>query len=300
MTLSTADLHDLHHREVQLCELPFRSFGLRRQFAGPCAVVRTHEDHLPVLHALEQPGAGRVLVVDAGGSLRVGVTGDRIAGVAIRNGWAGLVINGAIRDSAAIDAMEIGIKALGTTARRGWVPVSAEPAREVGFGGARFSEGQWVYADEDGVLVSPLPLDLTAVAPGEDPAADAAPAFRLEHLHIWSRDPAAAAADYARLFGARTLEERQTANGLRIVLGLGGVQLFIEQAPADAAAGMAGLEHFALATPQFDRVVERLRAAGCRFPLAPRQGRPDARTAFVEAPGGGRIELIEVRPGQGG
>ena len=122
MDIVTADLYDAHHETVGVCALQFRSFGKRRSFFGPCATVATFEDHTPVLNVLSEPGNGRVLVVDGQGSLRIGLMGDRLAEIGVRNGWAGVVINGAIRDSLGIDALAIGVKALGATARRGWTP----------------------------------------------------------------------------------------------------------------------------------------------------------------------------------
>lgn len=156
---TTADLYDHYHQNLHVCELQFQSFGRRKRFYGQCATVWTHEDHLPVLNALKAEGHGRVLVVDGGGSLKVGVLGDRIAGVAVQNNWAGIVLYGAVRDTCAINQLEIGVKALGATARRGWNPVSGVGNGVINFGGALFSPGQWVYADEDCVLVSPNELD---------------------------------------------------------------------------------------------------------------------------------------------
>lgn len=153
-TIVTADIYDAHHDAVQVVELQFRSFGKRLSFAGPCATVRTFEDHLPVLKALEEEGHGRVLVVDAGGSLRVGVMGDRLAGLGASNGWCGVVIRGAIRDSVAINALDLGVKALGVTARRGWTATSGERDLPLQFGGTQVSPGDWIYSDEDAVLVS--------------------------------------------------------------------------------------------------------------------------------------------------
>ena len=162
MEIVTADLYDAHHETVGVCALQFRSFGKRRSFSGPCATVATFEDHTPVLTFLSEPGNGRILVVDGQGSLRVGVMGDRLAEIGVRNGWAGIVINGAIRDSLGIDALDIGVKALGATARRGWI--SGPSARDIplGFGGVTFVPGNWVYADVDSVLVSPAELAFAA------------------------------------------------------------------------------------------------------------------------------------------
>lgn len=160
MTIVTADIYDMFHKQVSVCELQFRSFGRNSSFLGKCTTVTTFEDHTPVLRALGEAGHGRVLVVDGGGSLRVGLMGDRLAAIAADNGWAGLVVNGAIRDSVGINALPIGVKALGTTARRGWEAAASERDAPVTFGGVRFAEGDWIYADTDCVLVSATELDL--------------------------------------------------------------------------------------------------------------------------------------------
>lgn len=160
--LCTADLYDAHPDQVQVCDLAFRSFGQVASFFGPCATVTTFEDHTPVLRMLETEGAGRVLVVDGQGSLRVGLMGDRLAAIAVQNGWRGVVINGVIRDSAGIAALGIGVKALGTTARRGWSAAATTSGTAVRFGTVTFTPGDWVYADVDCVVAGPQ-LDL---APG--------------------------------------------------------------------------------------------------------------------------------------
>lgn len=113
---------------------------------------------------LEKPGEGRVLVVDGGGSMRCALVGDQLAALAVRNNWAGIVIHGAIRDSAVIDRdCAISIKALGTSpvksVKRGWgnadVPVSF-------LGGITMKTGDYIYADSDGVLVAKKALHLKA------------------------------------------------------------------------------------------------------------------------------------------
>lgn len=155
---STADLYDQHHAILQVCELQFRSFGKHICFAGACVTLTTFEDHTPVLRMLESKGEGRVLVVDGQGSLRVGVMGDRLAGIGVQNGWAGVVINGVIRDSTGIDALAIGVKALGATARRGWVPGPSTSGAPLSMGGITINSGDWIYADRDCVIVAPHAL----------------------------------------------------------------------------------------------------------------------------------------------
>ncbi|NUH63735.1 ribonuclease E activity regulator RraA [Sulfitobacter sp. S0837] len=158
----TPDLYDLYHTDLQVCALQFRQFGRPLSYFGPCQTLSTFEDHRPVLRALEQPGAGRVLVVDAAGSMRVGVMGDRLAEIAARNGWRGVVINGVIRDSRGIDALEIGVHALGTTARRGNTPTEGRMGVRVSFGDITIKPGDWVYADADCVITAPRELSLPA------------------------------------------------------------------------------------------------------------------------------------------
>ena len=115
---STADLHDAQPDNVAVVDLQFHCFGRHRLFHGPVETLRVFEDHGAVRDTVAEAGRGRVLVVDAGGSLRMGVLGDRIAERAVETGWAGLVVIGAIRDADALDQLEIGVRALGTTARR--------------------------------------------------------------------------------------------------------------------------------------------------------------------------------------
>lgn len=162
--MNTADIYDAHYKEVQVCALQFRNFGMRVFFCGQAETLRTFEDHTPVLNAVSEPGNQRVLVVDAGGSLRVGVMGDRLAEMAETNDWAGVIINGAIRDTIGIDRLDIGVKALGATARRSWQPTSGERGVPLIFGDVEIRPGDWIYADVDAVLVSSGALDLSSVS----------------------------------------------------------------------------------------------------------------------------------------
>src|ERR1700688_1095568 len=166
MTIVTADLYDLNHSKLSVCELQFRSYGRRKTFFGQCFTLKVFEDHSPVLNAVQSEGNGRVLVVDGGGSTRVGVMGDRVAEIAVQNGWAGAVIFGAIRDSSGIDDLDFGVKAVGATARRSWQKSEGFSGISLSFGSATFETGMWVYADADSVLVSRVKLDLYPVSGG--------------------------------------------------------------------------------------------------------------------------------------
>ena len=154
MPIVTADIHDAHPDEVAVCEAQFRSFGKRLEFAGPCATLKCHEDHMRARALCNEPGEGRVLVIDAGGSLRIGIMGDVMAGLAAKNGWVGAVIYGAVRDTAGIDELDFGVKALGTTARRNDTDMGGVVDKPVTIGGVTFRPGDWVYADRDAVIVS--------------------------------------------------------------------------------------------------------------------------------------------------
>ena len=102
----TADLVDGHDDKLTFCDYPLTKFGQAEGFEGEIVTLKTFEDNALLREVLEQPGNGRVLVVDGGASTRVAIVGDQIAAVGMNNGWAGLVLNGSIRDSVDIDALE--------------------------------------------------------------------------------------------------------------------------------------------------------------------------------------------------
>jgi regulator of ribonuclease activity A len=153
-SFTTADLCDDHADRVQICEPIFRSFGGRPRFAGELSTIKCFEDNSLVREAVAEPGNGRVLVVDAGGSLRCAMLGDMLAGKAVANGWEGVLIYGLIRDSAAIAAMDLGVRALGTHPLKSVKRGVGERDVPVGFGGVRFIPGNHLYADEDGIVCS--------------------------------------------------------------------------------------------------------------------------------------------------
>jgi regulator of ribonuclease activity A len=136
----------------------FQAYGVRRAFGGPVSTVRCFEDNSRVKEAVESPGEGRVLVVDGGGSRRCALLGGNLGSAAVKNGWAGVIIHGCIRDSAELDRMDLGIRALGTMPRRSEKRGEGERDVPVRFAGATFRPGDFVYADEDGVVVSSGPI----------------------------------------------------------------------------------------------------------------------------------------------
>jgi regulator of ribonuclease activity A len=157
MDFRTPDLLDAHP-ELEACGAGLAHFGGRRRFAGPAATLRCLEDNSRVRELLKSPGDGRVLVVDGGGSRRCALVGDVLAAAGVENGWAGIVVHGCVRDSAALAALPIGVLALGVQPRRSEKHGQGVLDVPVELLGARVRPGDWVYADEDGVVFSPRPL----------------------------------------------------------------------------------------------------------------------------------------------
>jgi len=137
------------------CELPLRSYGARESFAGTIRTVQCFEDVDLIRQAVNQPGYDQVLVIDGGGSTRRALFGDVMATIALKNGWSGLIINGAIRDVSEIMQMSIGVKALGTNPRRGERKGIGQRDIPVTFGGVTFTPGSRLVADTDGLVVLP-------------------------------------------------------------------------------------------------------------------------------------------------
>ncbi|REE96013.1 ribonuclease E activity regulator RraA [Thermomonospora umbrina] len=154
MEFATADLIDDFDAELASCETQFRQYGARAVFAGPIATIRCHRDNALVKKVLNGPGEGRVLVVDGGGSLASALMGDLIAAAAVEQGWAGVVINGAVRDVATLRTLDLGIKALGSNPRKSAKAGDGDTDVPVTFGGVDFAPGAWLYSDEDGIVVA--------------------------------------------------------------------------------------------------------------------------------------------------
>ncbi|HMV18081.1 MAG TPA: ribonuclease E activity regulator RraA [Zoogloea sp.] len=158
MTFQTTDLCDANEGKVRVVAPMFRSFGGKTRFAGPISTLKVFEDNSLVRSALETAGAGRVLVVDGGGSMRCAMVGDQLAALGVKNGWAGIVVYGCIRDSGPIAGMDIGVFALGTHPQKSVKKGAGDQDIPVTFGGVTFVPGHWLYADEDGVIVADAPL----------------------------------------------------------------------------------------------------------------------------------------------
>jgi regulator of ribonuclease activity A len=150
---SVADLCDEHEATIEVCVLQLRDLGGRKAFEGPIRTVRCHEDNSLVKATLATQGEGCVLVVDGGGSLRRALVGDNLAADAVKNGWAGIVVNGVVRDSEILATLPLGIKALGTIPMRSVKRGEGELDTPVAFGGVVFVPGDRLYADPDGIAV---------------------------------------------------------------------------------------------------------------------------------------------------
>lgn len=152
--IPTPDIADQFPDRVQALELDLRNFGGVAAFCGEVVTVKCHEDNSLVKALVSTPGEGRVIVVDGGGSRRRALLGDMLAAAAAEQCWAGLVINGVIRDVDEIGTTPLGVQALGT------VPLKTDKLgqgqRDIAlhFGGVHITPGSWIYADNNGVLVA--------------------------------------------------------------------------------------------------------------------------------------------------
>jgi regulator of ribonuclease activity A len=150
----TADLSDENEGVAQVALPGLRDFGGKARFHGEIVTIRACQDHSRVREQVRLPGDGKVLVIDNDGALDSAVFGDMLGAAAVDNGWSGVVINGCLRDAADIATMNIGVKALASNPRRSDREDRGEVNVAVEFLGATFRPGEYLYADEDGILLS--------------------------------------------------------------------------------------------------------------------------------------------------
>ena len=160
MTFTTADLCDAHSdsEHVQIAEPLFRSYGGNPAFCGQITTLKVFEDNALVRSTLMEKVTNRVLVIDGGGSHRCALIGDNLARLAVDNGWHGLIIYGCIRDSAIVNTLPIGVRALHTHPLKSFKKGHGERDITVTFAGVQFKKNQFLYADEDGIIVSETEL----------------------------------------------------------------------------------------------------------------------------------------------
>jgi len=152
--LATADVCDGAGEDVAVLPIDFNDYGGRRDFAGPAVTLKTLDDNTQVRTLLSTSGEGRVLVVDGGGSDRMALLGGNLAALAAKNGWAGVVIYGRIRDRHELLLEDVGVKALGACPRKSEKLGRGEVDVEVAMGGVTIHPGDWVIADADGVVIA--------------------------------------------------------------------------------------------------------------------------------------------------
>jgi len=158
--LPTTDLCDRYEDQLQVCSPLLRPYGGRSSFHGQVITVKCFEDNSLVRATLGEDGRDKVLVVDGGGSLCCALLGDQLAELAVRNGWAGIVVNGCIRDSAQIAGMDIGVMALATHPRKSIKLGHGQYNLPVRFAGVNFSPDDQLYCDADGIVLADRPLEL--------------------------------------------------------------------------------------------------------------------------------------------
>ncbi|MCF8461473.1 MAG: ribonuclease E activity regulator RraA [Flavobacteriales bacterium] len=158
MQHATADLCDKHIDKLQVAEPIFVDFGAIACFEGEVHTLKVFEDNTLVRSALEKDGTGKVLVIDGGGSFRCALVGDNLVALAIQNNWRGMVVYACIRDSRQISEMEIGVKALNTNPTKSVKRNEGQQNIDVRFAGVDFKPGAYLYADEDGIVVSDFQL----------------------------------------------------------------------------------------------------------------------------------------------
>ena len=162
MTFKTPDLCDQYEAElgktVRVVAPMFQRYGARAAFAGEIVTLKIFEDNTLVREIFNEPGQGKVLVIDGGGSLRCALVGDQLAILAHKNGWEGVVVYGCIRDSGEINGIDIGVRALNTHPQKTVKKGIGDRNLPLMFGGVTFHPGESIYVDEDGILVSAKPL----------------------------------------------------------------------------------------------------------------------------------------------
>lgn len=154
---NTADLCDQHadSEHFQIAEPMFRGYGQKTSFCGPITTLKVFEDNVLLRQTLEQNVEGRVLVVDGGGSHRCALFGEELAKLALANGWQGVIIYGCIRDSAQINLLPIGVRALHTHPLKSHKRGHGERDTLITFASVNFRTDHFIYVDEDGIIVSP-------------------------------------------------------------------------------------------------------------------------------------------------
>jgi len=154
MPFNTNDLYDAHLEDLQVATPIFKDFGGKQKFFGQIHTVKAFEDNTFIKAAFEEEGSGKVLVVDAAGSLRCAMMGDQVAALGKKNGWEGIVIFGCIRDSTEVRKLDFGVRALATTPRKTVKKQQGLRDIPIHFANVTFNPNDYIYVDEDGIIIS--------------------------------------------------------------------------------------------------------------------------------------------------
>ncbi|XVE82072.1 hypothetical protein DITRI_Ditri15bG0117200 [Diplodiscus trichospermus] len=163
--LATTDLSDsnaalLVTGELRALDPIFKIYGKRHAFSGPIVTVKVFEDNVLVRQLIESKGEGRVLVIDGGGSTRCALLGGNLAVAAQNMGWSGIIVNGCVRDVDEINACDIGVRALASHPLKSNKKAVGDKHVTVRFAGTLIHDGEWLYADNDGILISKTELSI--------------------------------------------------------------------------------------------------------------------------------------------
>jgi regulator of ribonuclease activity A len=163
MNYSTADICDVYSQQLQVLEPLFTEFGGRDKFSGEIVTIKCFEDNSLVKQTLGSAGHGKVLVVDGGGSIRCALLGDLLGAMAVESGWQGVLVNGCVRDVEILKSMDLGVRALNSFPLKSEKRNEGQLNRTVSFAGVSFKPGQYLYADENGIVVANEKLKLAGV-----------------------------------------------------------------------------------------------------------------------------------------
>ena len=162
MSFVTPDLCDENPDSISVLEPLFTNYGGKRAFSGEIVTVKCHEDNTVVKEQSAQPGHGKVMVVDGGGSMRCALLGDLIAAKLAENGWEGIIIYGCIRDVDAIGEIDLGVQALRTVPIKSNRQGRGDLNVPIKFASVDLQPGHYVYADNNGIIVSPQALNISS------------------------------------------------------------------------------------------------------------------------------------------
>jgi regulator of ribonuclease activity A len=160
MSLSVPDICDTFPDDVRVLEPLFRNYGGRLKFSGEIVTVKCHEDNSLVKETIRTEGRGRIIVVDGGASMRCALLGDMLAAMALDNGWSGLLIFGCVRDVEIVSTIDIGVRALNCHPRKSEKRGQGQLDVSVSFAGVTIAPGDYLYADENGIVVTHRNLDI--------------------------------------------------------------------------------------------------------------------------------------------